>query len=261
VDRGKALGQNWLQTGCEFCLGHYFSLWVRNSIITDNDTQFTREKFLDFCDDNIIWVDRAAVAHLRMNGQVEHVNGLILQGLKSRILTQEGEDVHTQLSTRAGKWVTEVPLALWSLRTMPNKSTNFTPFLWCMTRRSCYPSSCSMGPQGSRFINQLRQSKHGRTSSICSKSRGTSASQRSTLYQQSLRRYHTRKVHPRAFQVSDLVLHRVHTKKGKHKLSLPWEGPYLVAKVIQPRVYQLHEINSATFPNSWKMEQLRKVYT
>jgi hypothetical protein len=33
----------------------YFA--VPNSIITDNSTQFTREKFLDFCDDNYIWVD------------------------------------------------------------------------------------------------------------------------------------------------------------------------------------------------------------
>jgi hypothetical protein len=26
------------------------------------------------------------------------------------------------------KWVAEVPLVLWSLRTMPNRLTNFTPF-------------------------------------------------------------------------------------------------------------------------------------
>jgi hypothetical protein len=36
---------------------------VPNSIITDNDTQFTREKFLDFYDDNNIRVDWATVAH------------------------------------------------------------------------------------------------------------------------------------------------------------------------------------------------------
>jgi hypothetical protein len=39
-----------------------FHFRVPNSIITNNGTQFTREKFLDFCDDNIR-VDRAAVAH------------------------------------------------------------------------------------------------------------------------------------------------------------------------------------------------------
>jgi hypothetical protein len=34
---------------------------------------------------------------------------MILQGLKPRILTEEGEDVHARLTTRAGKWVAEVP--------------------------------------------------------------------------------------------------------------------------------------------------------
>jgi hypothetical protein len=37
-------------------------------------------------------------------------------------------------------------------------------------------------------------------------------------YQQALRRYHTHMVHPRAFLVFNLVLRRVHTKKGKHRL-------------------------------------------
>jgi hypothetical protein len=51
---------------------------VPNSIITDNGTQFTREKFLDFCEDHHIRVDWAAVAHPRTNGQVERANGMIL---------------------------------------------------------------------------------------------------------------------------------------------------------------------------------------
>jgi hypothetical protein len=89
-----------------FCFG------VPNSIIIDNGTQFTMEKFLDICDDNNIRVDWATVAHPRTNRHVEHANTMILQGLNPHILTQEGEDVHTQLSTRAGMWTTEVPSVL-----------------------------------------------------------------------------------------------------------------------------------------------------
>jgi transposase InsO family protein len=58
---------------------------VPNSIITYNVTQFTSKKFLNFCDDHHVHVDWAAVAHPRMNGQVERTNGMILQGLKPRI--------------------------------------------------------------------------------------------------------------------------------------------------------------------------------
>jgi transposase InsO family protein len=41
---------------------------VPNSIITDNGTQFTGKKFLDFSEDHHIRVDWAAVAHPMTNG-------------------------------------------------------------------------------------------------------------------------------------------------------------------------------------------------
>jgi hypothetical protein len=74
-------------------------------------------------------VDWAVVTHPHTNGQDERANSLILQGLKLRILTQESEDVHAWLSARAGRWAAEVPSVLWGVWTMPNRLTNFTPFL------------------------------------------------------------------------------------------------------------------------------------
>jgi hypothetical protein len=58
---------------------------VPNFIITDNRSQFTGRKFLEFCDKFHIRVDWAAVAHPQTNDQVEHANDMILQGLKPRI--------------------------------------------------------------------------------------------------------------------------------------------------------------------------------
>jgi transposase InsO family protein len=58
---------------------------VLNSIITDNRSQFTGRKFLEFCDKFHIRVDWAVVAHPQTNSQVERANGMILQGLKPRI--------------------------------------------------------------------------------------------------------------------------------------------------------------------------------
>jgi ribonuclease HI/transposase InsO family protein len=58
---------------------------VPNSIITDNGSQFTGRKFLEFCDKFHIRVDWVAVAHPQTNGRVERANGMILQGLKPRI--------------------------------------------------------------------------------------------------------------------------------------------------------------------------------
>jgi transposase InsO family protein len=47
---------------------------IPNTIITDNGTQFTGKKFLNFCDDNNIRVDWSVVAHPKTNGQVERAN-------------------------------------------------------------------------------------------------------------------------------------------------------------------------------------------
>jgi transposase InsO family protein len=51
---------------------------VPNSIITNNGSQFTDRKFLEFCDKYHIRVDWAAIAHPQTNGQVERANGMIL---------------------------------------------------------------------------------------------------------------------------------------------------------------------------------------
>ena len=52
-------------------------------------------------------------------------------------------------------------------------------------------------------------------------------------YQQTIRRYHERKIRGRILEVGDLVLRRTQSTKEKHKLSPPWEGPYTVTEVIR----------------------------
>jgi hypothetical protein len=55
----------------------------------------------------------------------------------------------------------------------------------------------------------------------------------SARYQQTLRRYHDKAMRHRSFVVGDLVHHGVLTGEGRHKLSPPWEGPFIVAKVTR----------------------------
>jgi hypothetical protein len=84
------------------------------------------KKFHRFCDDNNICVDWAAVAHPRMNGQVERANGMVLQGLKPQIFKR--------LEKFRARWVAKLQSALWSLRTTPCRATGFTSFF--MVHRS-----------------------------------------------------------------------------------------------------------------------------
>ena len=54
---------------------------------------------------------------------------------------------------------------------------------------------------------------------------------RTAKYLEGLRRYYNRNVKSHSFTIGDLVLHRKQKTEGLHKLSSPWEGPYVVKEV------------------------------
>jgi hypothetical protein len=82
----------------------------------------------------------------------------------------------------------------------------------------------------------------------------------SARYQQTLRRYHNKVVRHRSFAVGDLVLHRILTGDGRHKLSPPWEGSFIVSEVTRPGLYRLTQMDGTEVGNSWNIEHLRKFY-
>jgi ribonuclease HI/transposase InsO family protein len=110
---------------------------VPNSIITDNGSQFTGRKFLEFCDKFYICVDWAAVVHPQTNSQVERANGMILQGLKPRNFDR--------LNKSGRKWLQELPTVVWSLRTTPSRATGFTPFFLVYGAEAILPTDLEYG--------------------------------------------------------------------------------------------------------------------
>ena len=59
---------------------------IPHSIITDNSTNFAKGALARFCATQGIRLDLASVAHPQSNGQVERANGLILSGIKPRLV-------------------------------------------------------------------------------------------------------------------------------------------------------------------------------
>ena len=51
-------------------------------------------------------------------------------------------------------------------------------------------------------------------------------------YEQQLRRYHDRNIQERDFNVGGLVLRRIQSTTGAHKLSSLWEGPFVVSGIV-----------------------------
>jgi transposase InsO family protein len=186
---------------------------VPNSIITDNRTQFTGKKFLDFCEDHHIRVDWAAIAHPMTNGQVERVNGMILQGLKPRI--------YNNLNKFGKWWIKELPSVVWSLRTTPSRAMGFSPFFLVYGAEVILPTDLEYdSPRTKAYDDQNNQTSREDSLDQLEEARDV-AFLHSARYQQSLRRYHARRVRPRGFQVGDLVLRLRQDARGRHKLTPP----------------------------------------
>jgi transposase InsO family protein len=155
---------------------------VPNSIITNNGTQFTGKKFLDFCEVHHIRVDWAAVAHPMTNGQVERANGMLLQGLKLRI--------YNDLNKFGKRWMKELPSVVWSLRTTPSRAMGFSPFFLVYGAEAILPTNLEYGsPRTKAYDDRSNQTSREDSLDQLEEARDV-ALLHSARYQQSLRRYH-----------------------------------------------------------------------
>ena len=90
---------------------------------------------------------------------------------------------------------------------------------------------------------------------------------RSAVYQQDLRRYHSRRVKTRTFQEGDLVLRLIQDQTDMHKLSPPWEGPFVVSKNLHNESYYLIDVREDSHSSEqetrrpWNIALLRPYYT
>ena len=57
-----------------------------------------------------------------------------------------------------------------------------------------------------------------------------------------------------------LVLRLRQDARGRHKLTPPWEGPFVVAKVLKPGTYKLANSQGEVYSNAWNIRQLRRFY-
>jgi transposase InsO family protein len=218
---------------------------VPNSIITDNGSQFTGRKFLEFCDKHHIRVDWAAVAHPQINGQVECANGMILQGLKPSIFDK--------LNKSGQKWLQELSSVIWSLRTTPSRAIGFTLFFLVYGAEAVLTTDLEYGsPKVKGYDENTNQRAREDSLDQIDKARNV-AMMHSARYQQALRRYQAQRVRRRDFNEGDLVLRLRQDNRGRHKLSPPWEGPYVVVKVIKPGTYKLVNEEGEKLTNTWNI--------
>ena len=95
---------------------------------------------------------------------------------------------------------------------------------------------------------------------VLGEERRREATLRAARYQQALRRYHCRSIRSRTLEVGDLVLRRVLSREGLHKLSPMWEGPFRIARVSRPGAARLETQDGIPIQNAWNIQHLRKFY-
>src|ERR1041385_2562374 len=140
---------------------------VPNSIITDNGTNFAKGTLARYASQQGIQLDLASVAHPQSNGQVERANGLILSGIRPRLVEP--------LERAPRAWIEELPAVLFSLRTTPNRSTGFTPFFLVYGSEAIIPSDIEFdSPRHALYTEKEAKLAREQFMHTCCKSRGKS---------------------------------------------------------------------------------------
>jgi hypothetical protein len=174
-------------------------------IITDLGSNFNNHQFWEYCENNGIDVRYVSVTHPRANGQVECANGMVLDALKKRL--------HDAANTKGGKWIKELPNALWGLRTQPSKSTGQSPYFLVYGSEAILPVDVMWeSPAVEQYDEGISEDSRRVDINGLEEARCATLVQ-SARYLEGIRRYHDRNVKERSFNVGDLVLRRTSTAR------------------------------------------------
>ncbi|KAG7559308.1 Ribonuclease H domain [Arabidopsis thaliana x Arabidopsis arenosa] len=222
-------------------------------IVTDNGSQFISARFEGFCEKCGICLSKSTPRYPQGNGQAEAANKTILDGIKKR------------LDAKKGRWADELEGVLWSHRTTPRRATGETPFALVYGTECVIPTEAEILGIRRRLLPEQENSN---TQMMLDEldlidERRDSALVRMQNYQNATARYYNSHVKHRRFHEGDLVLRKVFQNTAEQnagKLGANWEGPYTIAKVIRPGVYELINMDGKAVPRSWNAMHLRKYY-
>jgi hypothetical protein len=148
----------------------------------------------------------------------------------------------------------EVPSVVWNLRTTPSQATGFSSFFLVYGAEVVLPTDLEYGsPRTKAYDDRSNQTSREDSLDQLEEARDV-ALLHSSRYQQSLRCYHAGRIRPRGFQVGDLVLRLRQDARGRHKLTPPREGPFIIAKILKPETYKLANNQGEVYNNAWNIQ-------
>ncbi|KAJ9567722.1 hypothetical protein OSB04_003688 [Centaurea solstitialis] len=108
------------------------------------------------------------------------------------------------------------------------------------------------------IINSIRKRLKGAKEELRENALRTMAAQKGLV-----ERHFNKKIKAKIFQVGDYVLRHVFQntqEPNAGKLSIKWEGPYVISKVIGNGAYQLTTMEGIEIPRSWNAHHLKRYY-
>ena len=138
---------------------------------------------------------------------------------------------------------------VWGLRSQPSKATGQSPFFLVYGSEAVLPVDVMHGaPRVEEFQEAMADEQRMIEVDIAEEAR-LAALLHNVAYLQGIRRFQDKHVKTRSFQIGDLVLRRIQNTAGHTKLTSPWDGPFIVSKVLKPGTYQLQIEDGDELPN------------
>ncbi|KAJ9556549.1 hypothetical protein OSB04_011163 [Centaurea solstitialis] len=222
---------------------------VPAEIMCDNGSQFISDKTRTFCEKRGIKLITSTPRYPQSNGLAESSNKVIINSIRKR------------LKGAKGKWVEELPSVLWANRTTPRASTGQTPYSLVYGCEAVLPIEAQLPIARSRTYDQNAINLSydlDALEELREKALRTMAAQKGIV-----ERHFNKKVKAKIFQVGDYVLRHVFQntqEPNAGKLSIKWEGPYIISKVIGNGAYRLTTMEGMEIPRSWNAHHLKRYY-
>nr|XP_025888391.1 uncharacterized protein LOC112942053 [Solanum lycopersicum] len=149
------------------------------------------------------------------------------------------------------QWHEKLPFALLGYRTTVRTSIGATPYLLVYGTEAVIPAEVEIPSLQIIVEAEIEDTEWVKTRleqlTLIDEKRST-AVYFCQLYQQRMARAYNKKVHPRHFEVGQLVLKHVlpHQEEAKGKFSQNWQGPYLVKEVLSKGALHLTDVEGKT---------------
>ena len=136
-------------------------------------------------------------------------------------------------------WVEELNSILWGLRTTPNRTTRYTPFFIVYSTEAVLPYDIIHDSPRVCMYEEREAEIDWQDSLDTLEEERDVAKARSAFYQQQARRYQSREVRAKTYNVGELVIRLL--DKKKNKLKPKWEGPFVIDQVLTGGAYRLRD--------------------